>query len=252
MAEFEELTGGNSNQVRKQGNTVIRQCGKWSPFVHQLLQFLTEQGFSESPVFIQSDGKTETLSFIEGDAGNYPLKPEMLTDNIVIEAAQLLRRFHDITQNFIVPVDAQLMLPVQNKGTQEVICHNDFAPYNCVYKEGHIVGIIDFDTAAPGQRIRDIAYAVYRFAPLVTDAHCLDAGWQSPPDRATRLKKFCDAYGLEDRTQLMDTVIQRLEELIQYMRDNSSNLEHIPVYIEDIAYIQANRKIFEKAILPVN
>lgn len=248
MAEFEELTGGNSNQVRKHGNTVIRQCGKWSPFVHQLLKFLEAEGFKEAPAFIQSDGKTETLSFIEGDAGNYPLKAEMLSDDIVIEAGQLLRRFHDHTENFAIPENTHFMLPVQIDTTHEVICHNDFAPYNCVFKEGHIVGIIDFDTVAPGLRIRDIAYAVYRFAPLVTDNHCLGMGWQSPPDRASRLQRFCNAYGLEDRTPLIDTVIQRLEELIKFMRDTSSNLEHITVYIEDIAYIQINRKVFENAI----
>ena len=248
MEEFEELTGGNSNQVSKQGNTVIRQCGKWSPFVHQVLQFLTEQGFKESPVFIETDGSTETLSFIEGNAGNYPLKPEMLSDAIVIEAAQLLRKFHDITEKFVMPDDAQFMLPVKKNGEHEVICHNDFAPYNCVYKNGHIAGIIDFDTVAPGPRLRDVAYAVYRFVPLATDKHCLDAGWQSPPDRASRLKIFCDAYGLEDRTGLIDKVIERIEELVRYMRDNSSNLEHIPVYMDDIAYIQANRNFLQEAI----
>lgn len=249
MAEFEELTGGNSNQVRKQGNKVIRQCGKWSPFVHQFLQFLESESFEEAPIFIGSDGKTETLSFIEGDVGNYPLKADMLSDNIVIEAGQLLRKFHDTTKKITVPPDAQFMLAIQDDGKQDVICHNDFAPYNCVFKNGHIVGIIDFDTVAPGSRIRDIAYAVYRFAPLVTNVHCHDMGWQSAPDRAIRLQKFCDAYGLEDRSGLIDMVIQRLEELIQFIRDESSNLEHIPVYTEDIAYIQENRKTFEKAIL---
>lgn len=243
--ESENLTGGNSNQVKRENNTVVRECGKWSPFVHQLLQYLTANGFTASPQFIETDGKTERLTFIEGDVGNDPLQPSMLSDEVLIEAAQLLRQFHDITQDFVVPLDAKFFLPIDRNTQHEVICHNDFAPYNCVYQDGHIIGIIDFDTAAPGHRIWDIAYAVYRFVPLMTDTHCLELGWQSPPDRVSRLRKFCDAYGLDKRESLINTVIQRIEALVNYMQDTSSNLDHIPAYLADIDYIRKNQKQFE-------
>src|SRR5688572_14486361 len=167
MDNSELLTGGNSNQVIKQGNTVVRQTGAWSQFVHALLKHLQTNGFEQAPILIEATENSERLSFIEGEVGNYPLKPDMLSDEILIEAAKLLRRYHDITQDFVVPSDAQFFLPVDLTEKWEVICHNDFAPYNLVFREGHIVGIIDFDTAAPGKRIWDIAYAVYRFAPLV-------------------------------------------------------------------------------------
>ena len=248
MENSEILRGGNSNQVKREGNRVIRQQGIWSPFVHQLLQFLTAKGFTESPRLLDTTATTETLSFIEGDVGNDPLKPPMLSDMIVVEAGQLLRKFHDLTQDFVVPSDAQFFLPLKPNEPHEVICHNDFAPYNCVFKEGHIIGIIDFDTASPGSRIWDIAYAVYRFVPLMTDVHCLEMGWQSPPDRPARLKLFCDAYGLEDRSTLMETVIQRIEALLNYMREKASNEDHIPFYLEDIAYIQAHQQKFEDAL----
>jgi len=45
----------------------------------------------------------------------------------------------------------------------EVICHGDVAPYNCVFRDGRPVAFIDFDTAHPGVRIWDLAYAAYRF-----------------------------------------------------------------------------------------
>lgn len=248
MEDSEILTEGNSNQVKRQGNTVIRQQGAWSPFVHQLLQFLTANGFTESPRLLDITPTTETLTFIEGDVGNDPLKSSMQSDTIVSEAAQLLRKFHDLTQTFVVPADANFFLPIEPSGDHEVICHNDFAPYNCVFKDGHIIGMIDFDTAAPGSRLWDIAYAVYRFVPLMTDTHCIAMGWQSPPDRIARLKLFCDAYGLENRTRLIDSVIQRLEALIHFMRESSSNVEHIPFYLEDITYIQTNHQVFEDAL----
>jgi hypothetical protein len=248
MDNSELLTGGNSNQVMKQGNTVMRQTGVWSPFVHQLLKHLQANGFEQAPVLLEATETIERLSFIAGEVGNYPLKPYMLSDEILVEAAKLLRRYHDITQDFVVPSDAQFFLPVDLTATWEVICHNDFAPYNLVFKDNHIVGIIDFDTAAPGKRMWDIAYAVYRFAPLAADAHCLACGWQTIPDRTSRLKLFCDAYDLQDRRELLATVSKRLNALVQFMQATSSNLEHIPVYLADLQYISDNQDTLQQAL----
>jgi len=248
MDEPEILDGGNSNQVFREGNTVVRNTGVWSPFVHALLRYLTANGFTESPVLLESSDNKERLSFVEGEVGHYPLKAYMQSDERVVEAAKLLRKFHDLTEKFVVPPQSQFFLPLETDD-YDVICHNDFAPYNCVFKENRIVGIIDFDTAAPGKRLWDIAYAVYRFAPLVTDAHCFDMGWHTPPNRMARLKLFCDAYGLEDRSALIEMVIHRLEALVQYMRDHSSNLEHIPIYLDDLIYIRDNQSDLSQAIL---
>jgi thiamine kinase-like enzyme len=242
------LTGGNSNIVVKQGATVLRNTGAWSPFIHSLLQYLTTNGFTESPMLLEATETQERLSFIEGEVGHYPLKPYMRSDEIVMEAAELLRRYHDLTQHVVVPAGAVFQHAVHQGEPYEVICHNDFAPYNCVFRNNHLVGLIDFDVASPGTRLWDIAYAVYRYAPLANDAHCADQGWAQPPDRAYRLKLFCDAYGLGDRAPLVETVIHRLERLVAYMQVTSSNLEHIPIYLADIAYIRDNQPHFMDAL----
>ena len=250
MGESETLTGGNSNHVLRQGQTVLRQTGAWSPFVHQLLRYLTAAGFNQSPVLLESSDSQERLTFFEGEVGNYPLKPYMQSDAILMEVAQLLRRFHDLTQQFVIPPDSEFFLPVDPTAGYEVICHNDFAPYNCVFTDNHIVGIIDFDTAGPGARVWDIAYAVYRFVPLTNDAHTLDCGWQPIPDRPHRLKLFCDMYGLnaESREALIGTVIQRLEAVVNYMTRTASNLEHIPLYSADLEYLRENQGLFTEAV----
>ncbi len=249
MTEHEILKGGNSNQVVKEANTVVRNMGAWSPFVHALLKHLTAAGFKESPVLIETLGDKERLTYFDGDVGNYPLKPYMQSDAILIEAAQLLRRFHDLTQSFVLPEDAAFLLPASSTA-HEVICHNDFAPYNCVFQAEHLVGIIDFDTAAPGSRLWDIAYAVYRFVPLTNDEHSLNCGWNPIPDRAARLNLFCETYGLslEDRRKLIGTVRERLQAMIDYMEKTSSNLEHIPVYVEDLKYLADQQQLFTDAI----
>lgn len=246
------LSGGNSNRVIREGDTILRDTGPWSPFVHQLLRHLTQHGFAESPVLLDVSGGTERLTFREGEAGNDPLKPYMQSAEVLIEAAQLLRRFHDITQDFVIPAGAVFQLPVNPDLPWEVVCHNDFAPYNCIFRDNHLAGLIDFDTAGPGTRLWDIAYAVYRFVPLVTDQHCHDLGWVSVPDRAQRLRLFCDAYGLTDqsaRAALIATVIERLNALIAHIRQTSSTPEHIPVYQCDLAYIRENQSRFTRAIV---
>jgi hypothetical protein len=62
----EILTGGNSNRVLKQGNTVLRNTGAWSRFVHELLRYLNASGFHESAVLLEANADQERLSFIEG------------------------------------------------------------------------------------------------------------------------------------------------------------------------------------------
>ncbi len=246
----EELTGGNSNRVVREGDTVIRKTGAWSPFVHQLLYFLTEKGFLESPVLLDTGDGYERLSFLAGQVGNYPLEAYMQTDAILIEAAKLLRRFHDLTQHFVPAPDSVFQLPANPYQKHEIICHNDFAPYNCVFRDGHLAGIIDFDSASPGTRLWDIAYAVYRFVPLTNDTHSIDSGWNPTPDRLSRLKLFCDAYGLEDRRELLPTVKQRLEAMIAYMQKNGSNLEHIPLYTADLQFLAEQQTYFAAALTP--
>jgi hypothetical protein len=248
MDKPERLKGGNSNQVMREGQTVLRKTGVWSPFVHALLTYLTAKGFKESPLLLETSSSHERLSFLEGEVGHYPLKAFMQSDDILVDAAKLLRRFHDLTAEFPIPANAQFQLAVETPADYEVICHNDFAPYNCVFKENKLVGIIDFDTAAPGKRLWDIAYAVYRFVPLVTDSHCLAMGWETIPNRMDRLKLFCDSYDLEDRSRLIETVIQRIEALVNHMTKHSSNLEHIPIYLEDLRYLRENRDAFNHGL----
>lgn len=240
------LKGGNSSQVVREGDSVLRSTGSWSPFVHRLLQHLTAAGLRESPVFIEQVGDQERLSFIEGEVGSDPLKQYMQTDAILVEAARLLRRLHDCTQDFVIPPDAVFQLPVITP--HEVICHNDFAPYNCVFRDNHLVGILDFDTAAPGSRLWDIAYAVYRFVPLTNDAHSRANGWNPVPDRQARLKLFCDAYGLAERGGLVGMVIQRLDMLVDFMRRTDSNVQHLPLYLADIQYLHEHEPQFTTAL----
>ncbi|WP_232306698.1 phosphotransferase [Thermobifida cellulosilytica] len=116
-------------------------------------------------------------------------------------------------------------LPVRGGGWQfperapvEVVCHGDFAPYNCVLRGSEVVGVIDFDTAHPGSRVWDVAYAAYRWVTLTRPDHVEALG--STAEQLVRVRLFCDAYGLdwEGRGRLADVAVERLVALVEHMR----------------------------------
>lgn len=104
------------------------------------------------------------MSFIDGMAGHDPLKEYMCTHNVLKEIASMLRLYHDAVQDFSISDNLERMDNTPNN--IEVVCHNDFAMYNIIFKDKKPVGIIDFDVAAPGPRLWDIAYALYTCVPL--------------------------------------------------------------------------------------
>lgn len=198
--------------VVRVGDTVRRPAGPWTPTVHALLDYVRRAGMVEvpEPRGIDEQGR-EMLSFRPGETGGYPLPDWLWNPQILTDAGRLLRRYHDATAGF-APSDPIWQLPGHHPG--EVICHNDVAPYNLVFADGRLTGMIDFDTASPGPRIWDLAYLAYRLVPYVEDA-----GSAAPAgsDRAGRLDQLITAYGVPfTREAVWTTMIDRLTELAEY------------------------------------
>lgn len=168
MTDREEiLTGGNINQVVKVGETVRRES-KPNPYVSDLLKYLEKVGCPSVPRYLGVDEKgREILSYIDGvvPGNDYPeIEGYMWSDLVLVELAKLLRNFHDATAGFTTSEMSLHNFP--EKSLHEVVCHNDVALYNVVFKNRLPVGIIDFDMAGPGPRIWDIAYTLYTSVPL--------------------------------------------------------------------------------------
>ncbi len=69
----EKANRGNVSNVYRSENTVRRELKPDSTNIHKLLRHLENKGFHYAPKFLGIDEKDrEILSFIEGDAGNYP------------------------------------------------------------------------------------------------------------------------------------------------------------------------------------
>ena len=123
----------------------------------------------------------------------------------------LLRRYHEVVATFVPPAGARWRFTDRPPEAGEVICHNDAAPYNAVWRDGRIAGLIDWDVTGPGHPWQDLAFAAWQWVPL----HELSQlpGWVRPPDDvAARLRMLTDAYGLApaDRPAFARTIPPRM------------------------------------------
>ncbi|WP_455189799.1 phosphotransferase [Actinomyces naeslundii] len=256
MSEVQEELPGGSTEVTKVGGEVMRSRHPGSANVEWLLTELEQRGFRYSPRFRGlSDDDRQVLEFIEGQAGSYPLAAVLRSDQTLISAARALYSLHEATSDLATTVvNGWMLKPVE---PYEVICHGDFAPYNCVFTGGRLVGVIDFDTAHPGPRVRDVAYAIYRFAPLTAPEN--GVGFGSLAEQARRARLFCTEYGEVNRAQLIETACQRLLDLVDYMRSQAaqgdtafqSHLDngHDAVYLRDVRYLRTNEEVLTRALM---
>ncbi|MFS0861932.1 phosphotransferase [Fredinandcohnia sp. 179-A 10B2 NHS] len=254
----EKLTGGNVSDVYRSKNTVRRELKPNSVKIHKLLQHLESNGFNYAPKFLGIDDKNrEILSYIEGEAGNYPLKEYMWSNDALREIAKMLRQYHDAVSDFPLLNE---WTPMDNTPNNiEVICHNDFAIYNIIFKHTMPVGIIDFDVAAPGPRLWDIAYTLYTCVPLSRYRHTVkgEEVRYNPSHDAERTKHrvelFFSTYGIEGLEQgYLDMVLLRLEGLCKYMKRKAAGGDiafqkmiaegHYEHYQKDINFIREHGK----------
>ena len=260
MIENEILHGGRERKIAKAADKVIRPAGPATPHIHAALSFMHENGFTfvPKPYGITEDGR-EILSFVEGTVYNDSFPDEIRTDEVLMEAASLLRRYHDVIQRYMSKLTGNETWTLPARAPAEVLCHGDIAPYNTTVIDGHIHGIIDFDLLHPGPRLWDLAYAVYRWVPFVSPDN---ADYQGGLDeQLRRLRLFVDTYDLHEseRQQLPDRMIQRLQYLVDFMtsqadngnEDFQKNIEdgHAKLYQEDIRYMKEHRQaMLEKLI----
>lgn len=245
------LTGGGSTVVTRIGQTVRRPVRPWTPSVHGLLRHLQSVGFYGAPkVHGIDDCQREILDYLPGTVGNYPWSNEVRSETALLSSARLLRDYHEATVPIADTQDAGWMFPAMEP--REVICHSDFAPYNCVFEGERAVGIIDFDTARPGPRAWDLAYALYRFAPFAGPGNKDGEGSGDICVQAVRARAFLEAYGASQalRADSVAMLVPRLQALIDFMRESADrgneqfqrHIEegHMDLYQDDIAYMEAN------------
>lgn len=176
------LPGGWANEVVRVGDTVHRN--RASEFVHQVLRRL--DNWSGSPKLLATKGDREILTYLEGHVAWEENQPDAVTEDAsLVRVAELVREFHDLTED----------------ETGEVVCHNDLSPKNTVYRGDPLrpVAFIDWDNAAPGRRIHDVAHVCWQY--LALGPGC------SPTKARQKIELISDAYGLTQRAGLIDTIL---------------------------------------------
>jgi hypothetical protein len=192
----EPLAGGNMSRVVRVADTVRRTAGPWTATTQRLLAHVRACGLAwvPEPRGLDEQGR-EVLSFIEGDVP-HAMPAWVWSLPVLTDVARALRAWHDATASFD---RTGAVWQSEPREPSEVVCHWDFAPYNCVFREGRFAGAFDFDLCAPGPRLWDLAYTAYRFVPLMPPADDPDAG---PGERSpfawaaglARLDAFLAAY----------------------------------------------------------
>jgi hypothetical protein len=152
--------GGSQNRgaVVRVGNTVRRPRGAGDVVVEALLVHLDEVGFDGSPRFLGIDDLgRQVLEFLDGSTHRTPPWQHDDAANAVElgRLAAWLRRLHGATADFVPPAGAnpRRRLPIDG----EVWTHGDVGYSNVVYRDRHLVGLIDWEFAAPSHRCCDPA-----------------------------------------------------------------------------------------------
>lgn len=211
------LKGGNTNTVTRVGDTVRRQRSANSATIHVFLQHLERKGVPAPRFLGIDDTGREVLTFIEGETDI----PNTVWDNddALKKSATLLRLFHDASLDFSPPETAIWAFTYPDATRREVICHNDFAPYNMVFNKGLPFAILDFDLCGPGPRIRDLAYLAYWMTPLSFSSEDLrEHAERDVKSGCRRLRLLCECYGGQEAGE----VLQMVSDVLHTMSDEAA------------------------------
>src|SRR3981189_3357713 len=218
----QQLDGGiaNAGRVVRVGPHVLRPSSPHSGSIHAFLRAVRDAGFegAASPVGIDEDGR-ERLVFIDGEVPVPPYPDWSQSDTALASIAGLLRGLHDAARGFDpqgLTWDDALADPAG--GT--VVCHNDVCPENVVFRDGVAVALLDFEFAAPGRPVYDLAQLARLCVPIDDDFDQARLGWL-PADRPPPLRLVADAYGLDrgGRAELLtgiDAANDRVEAAVQH------------------------------------
>ncbi len=213
------LSGGRLTPgIVRVGITVRRPAKGNAAFVHDLLLFLEDQGFPFAPRFFGRDEQgRDILSYLEGET--WPDSGSGLSDELLEQAARAIRCYHDATVGSLLA-----------RG-HEIVAHHELGPHNTIFQGGHLVGFIDWDDAAPGTRLRDLANAVYNYVDVSHWAN------QTAGVQARRIRLMCAAYGWDDPIAIVNDFEADLQQALRN-HEQAGRAGAIKIFAEEVHWMR--------------
>jgi len=215
------LEGGFDGGATVVDGTVRRVAGPWAPSVRKVLAHLLDRGFDGAPRPLGADelGR-DVVSYLPGETVGScrPWPAWTHSDEALAQVAGWLRRFHEAVLGFDPGIEA-----VWREGgiwrPGLVIGHNDAAPYNAVWDDDGLVGLVDWDMCGPLARESDLAWVAFSWVPLHARDVVEAQGFIHFSDRRRRLELFPREYGSNLTADgLLEVLRRRLRENIDAMR----------------------------------
>lgn len=243
----EPLAGGNTAPVYRVGDTVRRVPGPWTPLVAALMTGLRAAGVPGVPEHLGLDelGR-EAVEHLDGDVPVYPMPAWVWTDEVLVDVGTAVRRVHDASAVLELPRTGWRRPAVE---PVEVVLHGDVAPYNAVFSQGRLVGLIDWDHARPGPRLLDLGEAAYRFVSLTPPGHRDGQPFQSVAEQWRRVEVLCAAYGDVAARDVVQAAADHLDDLIGWTRSQAAagdaalqrtiDLGHLALYEGDLEWVRS-------------
>ncbi len=211
METEQTLAGGNSSgAVVRIGDTVRKLWTAATPSVISYVEAIRAAGVdAPAPMGCDEMGR-QIQEFIPG---RLAMDSDRLSLPQLHRVGSLVRAIHDASRNFVPHADAVWDTAISAPG-DELVCHNDLAPWNLIMGDRWV--FIDWDAAAPSTRLWDLAYAAQAFTLSDTS--------RQPEEAARELAAFVDGYGAdrEMRERLPASISRRTEAMYDLL--HSANL----------------------------
>lgn len=211
----DRLEGGKDTGAELVDGTVRRPVRAWSRTVHDLLAYLEQRGFTSAPRSLGIDDQgREMLTYLRGetvgDARPWPSWTH--SGDALDDVARWLRRYHDVVADYAPPADAVWR---EGRSWEQglIIGHGDPAPYNAVWSDDGLVGLIDWDNAGPVEVADDLAWVAFSWTPLHAREVAEREGFTAFSQRRRRLARFLRAYGWDGT---LDEVLARVDARLQH------------------------------------